>query len=767
MTDGTILDAIVAAVQAAAAYDKNDQAAPAVVLWTDKGSEWQPVLPSLRRRLPLFTLGSYQVDVSQGPAIWLRCALAGVVDGLDPSDAKTPVVYLPGIGREDLRSIADLDESLQLLAELQYRGVFWTHPNGRDWTVAGFLHNKEKGLGLTVNDSAETLRAIKRALSVLVMERLADLADHELDAADFDALLQPDSVRSLLQWLDDPAGFRQAQSDEQWAAFRSTCKKEWGVDPKTDGELSIAEQLGARKGAWANVWQRFAEAPDKYPAIPERLRAAKPQELVPEHPDSWPQVNEDAEGVLRAALLGLGRAQPDEARGTLRELELGHGERRGWLWGCMDKAPLACALELLAVLADTTADGWKAGTVGDLADQYAEHGWRADDAVLRALAVVDAAEDVEAVKTAADVLYRVWLEQGAKALQVAAAGGDWPAGFDTAAVPSGTCVLFSDGLRFDLAQRLMAQLENLGCACEVAADVAALPPITSTAKPAVSPIAGKLGSGPGFDPVPASGASKLTADVLRNLVREAGWQVLEPAEGGDPSGRAWTELGDIDEFGHSHGWKLARAVDGELHEIAQRIEWLLKYGWQRVVVVTDHGWLLVPGGLAKVDLPEHLAEKRKGRCARVKSGSSVDYLTLPWRWDPEVRVAFAPGISTFVAGQEYDHGGLSPQECVVPRLTVTLAGGAAAGVSLESVTWSGMRCRVKLTGGTAGMGLDVRSKAGDPASSLVAPRTVEDSGEAAVLVTDDARLGEAAFVVIVSADGSVVKQLTTVVGGED
>lgn len=767
MGDRTILEAIVAAVQAAAEYDKNDQVAPSVVLWTDKAREWEPVLPSLRGRLPLLTLGSYVRDSLQGPAIWLRCALAGVVDGLDFADGRTPVIYLPGIGREDLRSIADLDPSLRPLAELQYRGVFWTHPNGRDWTVVGFLRNKEKGLGLGVKESAETLAAVRRALAVLLLERVPDLSDRELDATDFDALLQPDSTRSLLQWLDDPAGFRQAQSGEQWAAFLSTCKKEWDVDPETDGELSVAEQLGGRNDAWAKVWERFAEAPEKYPAVPERLRAAKPQVLMLEHPESWPQVNEDAEGDLRHALGGLRHAQPEEARAKLRELERRHGERRAWLWGCMGRAPLAYALEHLVALAEVAEEGWKAGAVANIADQYAHEGWRADDAVLKTLAAVDRAEDVEAVRAAADVLYRVWLEQGAKALQSAVGAEGWPAGFDSAAVSPGTCVLFSDGLRFDLGERLSGLLGALGCECEIAADLAALPPITSTAKPAVSPVARGLSTGPDFDPKPIGSSSKLTAELLRKLIREAGWQVLEPAEGGDPSGRAWTEMGDIDEFGHSHGWKLARAVDAELREIAERVEWLLKYGWQRVMVVTDHGWLLVPGGLAKVELPEHLAEKRKGRCARVKGTSSVDYQTLPWRFDPAVRVAFAPGITTFVAGQEYDHGGLSPQECVVPRLTVTREGGpASSAVEIASVTWAGMRCRVQAKDAPAGLRLDVRTKAGDAASTMLASPQAFEGGSASALVEDDEQTGSAALVVLIDEAGAVIKQAPSVVGGD-
>jgi len=60
-----------------------------------------------------------------------------------------------------------------------------------------------------------------------------------------------------------------------------------------------------------------------------------------------------------------------------------------------------------------------------------------------------------------------------------------------------------------------------------------------------------------------------------------------------------------------------------------------------------------------------------------------EYLTVPWTWGPETRVTLAPGISAFEAGQVYDHGGATLQECVVP-------------VSIVAVRRTKMRCRAEL-----------------------------------------------------------------------
>jgi hypothetical protein len=767
VSDQTVLEAVVLALQKAAEYDKNDQAAPAAVLWPDKNREWEPLVGRLQSKLPLLAFGAHEQGAWKGPAIWLRCALAGEIEGVAFADGEIPIVYFPGVGRDELRSLEDMDPLLQPIAELQYCGTYWSHPNGRDWTIAGFLRNKEKGLGLDVKDDAATLAALARALNRLADESVDSLGGQRLGAEDFDALLSPDSRRSLLQWMNDADGFRAGRDEGEWGAFGSLCKKEYGLHPDGDGVLSAAEHMGGRRGAWAAVWDRYAEAPDKYPNMMDLLRRAQPPELVDAHRDSWPVINDEAEATLRKALASLSLAKPDEARAQLAELEAQHGERRGWLWGCLGHAPLAYALKHLIQLAEVTADGWKYGDTASLAKQYVDSGWRADDALLRSLAAVEKTEDVAAVKVAADVLYRVWLEEGATALQAAAADACPTALLpETSGVEAGTCVLFSDGLRVDVAQRLLTRLEESGCTVELEADIAALPPVTSTAKPAVSPVSAQLGPGSGLDPATAGAQSKLTADALRKLITAAGWQVLGD-EGGDPSGRAWTECGDIDEFGHSHGWKLAREVDREVNEIAQRVESLVGWGWKRVVVVTDHGWLLVPGGLPKVELSEHLTEQRKGRCARLKPDVPREFLTLPWRWDASVNITYAPGISTFVVGQEYDHGGISPQECVSPRLTVTkTASAATASVEIKSITWMGQRCRVQVGGGSAGLRLDVRTKAADAGSTLAtSPKEFEDDA-ASLLVKDDDKLGSAAFAVLLDSSGAVIKQVTTVVGGE-
>ena len=104
--------------------------------------------------------------------------------------------------------------------------------------------------------------------------------------------------------------------------------------------------------------------------------------------------------------------------------------------------------------------------------------------------------------------------------------------------------------------------------------------------------------------------------------------------------------------------------------MVSRIGALLKAGWTEVIVVTDHGWLLLPGGLPKVELKSFLAEHRWGRCAALKSEAQTNALTFKWQWNPAVAIASPPGAGCFRASMEYSHGGVSLQEMVTPVLRV-------------------------------------------------------------------------------------------------
>ena len=622
----TVLERLIDLLERAGRHGSPDQAPAAAVLWPDPENEFQGIMARVGAAVPLVTLGPYGAGARAGPGIWIRCVLAGTAPGFDTSDGRPLLVYLPGCTREQIRDIAGGPDELRPLADLQFRGIVWLQRNGKEWTARSLLGGAS-GLDLDIAKDGATRDAMLRAFPRLLDEPVSELRRHgELTAQFFNELLAPDHERLLLLWLNDPVGTESGTDPVQWSAFRDTCANTYGFDPEDDGPVTGARLLGERKGHWGKVWAVFSDVPQRYPEIPGRLRAAQPEGMVPDPPDSWPVVNEQSEDNLRQVLEGLGQLTAAEAGAKIKELDAVHGERRTWVWARLGMAPLARALEHLRDLADRCAVPLGGLSGEEIAAAYASDGWRTDRAAMEAIAAVEPGPDGDTVGVAVRALYEGWLDAAARALQGAFAKELRASAKDD--YPAGTCVMFIDGLRFDVATMVVEELGDTARS-EVGWRFAAIPTVTPTAKPAVSPVADLLYAGPKLSPAASQGGVALTIEGLRKVLDGAGWQVLGDGGWGDSSGRGWIEGGDIDTQGHNLPMKLPHRVRGEARQIAEQIHELLAWGWKRVVVVTDHGWLHLPGGLPKVELPINTAELRKGRCARIPENAKVDHLTLP------------------------------------------------------------------------------------------------------------------------------------------
>ena len=172
--------------------------------------------------------------------------------------------------------------------------------------------------------------------------------------------------------------------------------------------------------------------------------------------------------------------------------------------------------------------------------------------------------------------------------------------------------------------------------------------------------------------------------------------------------------------------------------------------------------------VAEIDLPKYLTASRWARCAAIKGGSKVEVPTVRWHWNAHERVAVAPGIACFSAGNEYAHGGLSLQESLVPVIRVT-AGKAAAKATTEvaEVNWAGLRCRVRVEAAQPSLSVDLRTKVNDAGSSVSQARVLDAKGAASLLIVDDELEGTPAVVVVLDASGHVIAKQPTIIGGDD
>lgn len=762
----SFLDKVLCAIRHALSHNSQTMVRPEAILWPDPERQWEQVIPVLQERLPaLLVHGPYDTSRRRGPAIWIKCMVARMLPEASWGEEAIPIIYLPGIGKGDLRNIQSAGLDLQPLIEYQYTGALFLQPNGREWTVRAFLENQQAGLGLKVAQDAATREALVKALPVIFEDNAVEFPT-TIDAAFFNALLFPDVVSSLLKWLckgELPSG--------QPEAFAQICQSQYGFTPDPKLVKDAAEKLGAQRGPWKQVWRHYANAPAKYPEIEELLRLAKPEDLgsgmfaFPE--ESWPQVNEEQEDELRKALKAAAKKNPKEALQQLQALSLKHHKRLDWVWAELGKAPLAQALQWLVKMAEAATESFPSSSLESLKDYYTQRGHLADRYMRKALAAVRAGKDEETISAVIKTIYQPWLENLTQKFQALVEKDPSPFSGLAAEAETAPYVLFVDAFRYELAMEFFERWAKTYGKASIRAGWTAIPTVTPTAKPQASPLAGQVNPHSEireFRPQLLNGKDLLTA-AFREALEEAGYTYVANAQDLDPGRPAWQEIGDIDAKGHEEKSGMVRRIEELFGQVQEAIGNAFEKGFTSVKIVTDHGWLLLPGGLPKEELKKDLAETRWGRCALIKEGARTGLLQLPWRWNPQTFIAYAPGISFFKRNEEYAHGGISIHECLVPVVYIENNNlSPAERAKISQIRWVNLSCKIDTEGAPDGYLVDIRTKYGDPATSLVLSKTKAlKDGKITLMVNDEAE-GASVVVVVMDAREIILDKKTTIVG---
>src|SRR5690606_34169955 len=189
--------------------------------------------------------------------------------------------YLPGVSRAELRAIESCSRDLQPLAELQYRGMFWSQANAKDWTLSAFLSSKNGGLGLDVAQDKATQESLRQGLEagVLLDRTLDELKGRQINVEWLHSLLAPNPTRDLLAWMNDASGTQAQWSGVRWDVFTKRCKSDFGFDPIADGVLVAAELLAKGAGKWAAVAELHKDSFTSFPQVFEYLAKVQPPQM--------------------------------------------------------------------------------------------------------------------------------------------------------------------------------------------------------------------------------------------------------------------------------------------------------------------------------------------------------------------------------------------------------------------------------------------------------------------------------------------------------
>jgi hypothetical protein len=767
----TVLDHLISVLHDATTYNRHDVAPPRVLLWPDGESLWLKAAGILSKSRQ----GFFQWDANSngdfsGTAVWVRYQLGKY------SGSTVPVLYLPGIHRHQFRGAAGFPEDARHLFALQYEGQFFGQSNGKDWTPLAFLGSDSGGLGLDVARDRATQEALGNQLVSVLRTPVTALQGRKLEVADFHELAASDPVQLLLEWIGGPEQTTAAWTSEQQSAFQAITKREFEFDPVRDGLLIAAEKLSRSEGAWNKVWTRLAEAPASHPGVLSALESVQPEDLFGATNLRLPATNKKQEEDLRQALIQLGSLPAADARKKIESLYKQHAPRLETVWAKIGQAPLALALRHLRNMANAMNSGLKWESWDALAVSYLYGGWTVDAEARKAWAAARRTEDAAAVQATLRATYLPWLEETARETQ--ARFSSYPMHEAAQAVQQpplpGKVYLFVDGLRADVASELFHAIDDGTYKIETSHRWVALPTVTATAKPAWKPLADHLTGAlatEGFEPTLAESGKPCTTVEFRKLLSKAGFSWIDPATGGDPATCGWTECGSLDTQGHNSGAKLAWRIEEEIALILQRIEQLSAAGWKTIHIITDHGWLWMPGGLPKTELPSHLTASKWGRCARPEPSARHTLQQVPWFWAGEHPIVLAPGVQVFKEGTAYTHGGLSVQEALICSLKVTPQNlPETSKITIRATKWAGLKLNVQVSSAESGLTLDIRSKAADASSSILTEKqrnkTPESyDGKYSVFVENDSLEGQSAVLVLLKQGSVIAKKPITI--GED
>ena len=373
--------------------------------------------------------------------------------------------------------------------------------------------------------------------------------------------------------------------------------------------------------------------------------------------------------------------------------------------------PRWLAVAALADLGAAIAAGLPpAATAAEILDWYAATGWQVDSHYRKSQLVKvnsgDALDELDGPFRNAQNIYETWLDQLLHAITAALAAGELAnvtqqrSIHDTyiAKQPGPVCYLHVDALRYELGRDLATRLGQIDHKADVKLDfaVATPPTITPVGMAALLP-----GAADNFA-IDLGADNRLVVRVGNDLVKSVPDRVerLRHAHGKV----ADLKLDDVANYENQQLTKNIAGVDlvlvrsteidadGETDHLAASwgsfsttlsvlqtaVAKLLQAGIKHIVITADHGFLAVRK-LApdrRIDKPtaEHGEIHRRAWIGRGgdATGSTVKLPLANFgiRSDLDIIAPRGLGVFSTAGGLQFFHGGLSPQELVIPVITV-------------------------------------------------------------------------------------------------
>lgn len=485
-----------------------------------------------------------------------------------------------------------------------------------------------------------------------------------------------------------------------------------------DLEASIASTTAAQRRLAADVVRRLRTAPETRAAYVE-LANAIDTELHLGALLRWSDSLErfDATGTVEAVALaeGLRRLQEGEfeAAAALALTRLASSWWTGADAPVGDTAIRWRAIDSLARLESAVARTPAAGgTLQDVLAWYMATGWSVDSAFRQAelLRVTSGVviDELDDLFQSARHRYEQWLDDVLRSATDALAHPDLSSERLQRTVhrhrvrtgPKPTAYVLVDALRYELGVELVERLRALPADVEIGSAIGTPPTITPVGMAALLP-----GADTSFT-VELDAKERLVTSIAVTPIRSVKERVqqLEHAHGAVAdlvlddvaqysnkelkkriAGAALVLVRSTEIDAEGEGDQLATSWGGfanTLSVLHTAVAKLLHAGVRRVVLTADHGFLAVRqlGEERRIDKPATGTGEQHRRAWIGRGGTAspstvkVPLAAFGIGGDLEIIVPRGLGVFTAGGGLQFFHGGLSPQELLVPVITVEAAG---------------------------------------------------------------------------------------------
>lgn len=228
-----------------------------------------------------------------------------------------------------------------------------------------------------------------------------------------------------------------------------------------------------------------------------------------------------------------------------------------------------------------------------------------------------------------------------------------------------TAVIVCDGLRLEIAERVASEIKGKDIKIEKNTAFSVLPSVTENGMSALF----------GCEEPTTNNQARFAK--LRESYPDVEIMPLDKLSEGTTAKRLVLNYGDIDEVGEKKQLRGLKDIDNYEIELKEKVKMLFKLGYEKVVMTTDHGFVIT-GILDEADKEP----RPKGQIQKLEERYVLAENPLPPSNLIEVEGKYFDSNYQYYAKTDkpfatrgaygYAHGGFTPQECIIPAYELSM-----------------------------------------------------------------------------------------------